>query len=55
MPQPVLNVTDPYEEGYTNEGSDILRFVVYVETDHDTDLDNKADLVKGSQPLYPGM
>ncbi len=29
-----------------NHDSDILRFCVYVETDHDTDGDGKADLVK---------
>ena len=29
-----------------NHESDILRFCVYVETDHDTDGDGKADLVK---------
>jgi len=29
-----------------NKESDILRFCVYVETDHDTDGDGKADLVK---------
>jgi len=46
MPQPIYKVTDSMTDGYTNEGSDILRFVVYVETDYDTDLDNKRDLVK---------
>lgn len=46
VPQPIYNVTDSMAEGYTNEGSDILRFVVYVETDYDTDLDGKRDLVK---------
>ncbi len=34
------------DEDYTNEGSDILRFCVWVETDYDTDLDGKADLVR---------
>ena len=46
MAQPFLKVTDAQREDYTNEGSDILRFVVYVETDLDTDLDGKRDLVK---------
>ena len=31
---------------YNNEESDISRFVVYVETDYDTDGDGKKDLVK---------
>ena len=35
---------------YTNEGSDLLRFVVYVETDYDTDLDGKPDLIKTISP-----
>ena len=46
MLQPVLNWTDLRDEDYTNEGSDILRFCVWVETDYDTDLDGKADLVR---------
>ena len=46
MLQPVLSWTDLQDEDYTNEGSDILRFCVWVETDYDTDLDGKADLVK---------
>ena len=46
MLQPVLQWSDLRAENYTNEGSDILRFCVWVETDHDTDLDGKADLVK---------
>lgn len=33
-------------ENYTNEGSDIYRFCVYVETDYDTDADGMDDLVK---------
>ncbi|MCR5651238.1 MAG: hypothetical protein K6F86_08680 [Lachnospiraceae bacterium] len=41
--QPMLNYS-PSDSG--NEGSDILRFCVYVETDHDTDADGKNDLVK---------
>ena len=46
MLQPVLEWTDLRDEDYTNEGSDILRFCVWVETDYDTDLDGKADLVR---------
>ncbi len=46
MAQPVLEVTNLRNDDYTNEGSDILRFCVYVETDHDTDGDGKADLVE---------
>lgn len=44
--QPILEYTDLRDEDYTNDGSDILRFCVYVETDHDTDGDGKADLVE---------
>ncbi|WP_408071819.1 CocE/NonD family hydrolase [Butyrivibrio sp. JL13D10] len=43
---PMLNYSDRFDEYYTNEGSEIQRFCVYVETDHDTDNDGKADLVK---------
>ncbi|MCR4655401.1 MAG: prolyl oligopeptidase family serine peptidase [Lachnospiraceae bacterium] len=46
MAQPILEYTNLRAEDYTNEGSDILRFCVYVETDHDTDSDGKADLVE---------
>ncbi len=46
MLQPVFYVDSMMEENYTNEGKDILRFCVWVETDYDTDLDGKADLVK---------
>ena len=46
MAQPMLSWSDFRADPYTNEGSDILRFCVYVETDHDTDNDGKADLVK---------
>ncbi|MBO4904114.1 MAG: hypothetical protein J5367_02715 [Lachnospiraceae bacterium] len=46
MPQPMLEISDSKTADYTNEGSDILRFCVYVETDHDTDKDGMADLVK---------
>ena len=45
-PQPILEVSRMRVDDYTNEGSDILRFCVYVETDHDTDGDGLADLVK---------
>ncbi|MCR5402379.1 MAG: hypothetical protein K6E91_00970, partial [Butyrivibrio sp.] len=44
--QPILEYTNLRDAKYTNEGSDILRFCVYVETDHDTDGDGKADLVE---------
>ena len=40
---PILQYSD---RKTPNEESDILRFVVYVETDHDTDGDGMADLVK---------
>ena len=46
MAQPILKYTNLRDENYTNEGSDILRFTVYIETDHDTDGDGKADLVE---------
>ena len=46
MAQPILTYTNLRDEDYTNEGSDILRYCVYVETDHDTDGDGKADLVE---------
>ncbi len=46
MAQPILKYTNLRDEDYTNEGSDILRFTVYVETDHDTDGDGSADLVE---------
>ena len=36
----------PIGATYTNEKSKTLRFTVYVETDYDTDLDGKNDLVK---------
>ncbi|MER2150667.1 MAG: CocE/NonD family hydrolase [Candidatus Limivicinus sp.] len=44
--QPILEVSDLRDPDYSNENSDILRFCVYVETDHDTDSDGMADLVK---------
>ena len=43
MTMPMLNYSDPT---VPNEESEIQRFVVYVETDHDTDGDGLADLVK---------
>ena len=43
---PMLNYSDMRDAEYTNEGSDIKRFCVYVETDYDTDNDGMADLVK---------
>lgn len=45
--QPIFPFTrgdDP--EHYSYENSDIVRYVVYVETDYDTDGDGKPDLVK---------
>ncbi len=44
--EPMCNFSDMRDPYYTNEGSDILRFCVYVETDNDTDNDGMADLVK---------
>ena len=46
MTQQIASYTDPMKEDYTNEGSELLRFVVYVETDNDTDMDGKPDLAK---------
>lgn len=46
MLQPVFTFTDPLYMDYTNKGSDLLRFSVWVETDYDTDGDGKDDLVK---------
>jgi len=46
MMQPMLTYSFGRGEDYTNEGSDILRFCVYVETDCDTDNDGLNDLVK---------
>ena len=43
MAQPMLNYS-PYTA--SNDDSEIQRLCVYVETDHDTDGDGKADLVK---------
>ena len=46
MMQPILRFSDPRAANYSNADSDILRYCVYVETDHDTDNDGLADLVK---------
>lgn len=43
MAQPMLNYSTV---DTPNDKSDILRLCIYVETDHDTDGDGKADLVK---------
>ena len=46
MLQPVFTFTDPLYMDYTNKGSDLLRFSVWVETDYDTDGDDlKCDIV----------
>jgi len=52
MAQQIASYTDPMKEDYTNEGSELLRFVVYVETDNDTDMDGKPDLVKTIENIY---
>ena len=46
MAQPVFAYSDVFAKDYTNEKSELYRFVVYVETDYDTDRDGKCDLVK---------
>ena len=46
LAQQIAAYTDPMDLSYTNEGSELLRYVVYVETDLDTDMDGKPDLVK---------
>ena len=46
MAQPVIAYTNPQDPDYTNHDSEILRFAVYVETDYDTDMDGKPDLIK---------
>ncbi len=43
---PIFEFTDGKTEGYTNADSTIMRFCVYVESEHDTDLDGEMDLVK---------
>lgn len=45
--QPIFPYTSgAVEEGYSNDESDIIRYMVYVETNYDTDQDGKLDLVK---------
>ena len=51
MAMPFVRYTDPWEKDYSNENSEILRFAVWVETDLDTDLDGKPDLVKAMVQL----
>ncbi len=46
MAQPIVQYSDPWDPAYSNEESEILRFVVYVETDYDTDMDGMPDLIK---------
>ena len=47
MAQPIFPyTTGSVESGYSNEDSAIIRYVVYVETNYDTDDDGKLDLVK---------
>ena len=46
MAQPVFKYSKTSDTGYTNAGSELYRFAVYVETDYDTDRDGKYDLVK---------
>ena len=43
---PSVEFSNPRSSTYTNSGSEIIRFAVYVETDYDTDLDSKPDLIK---------
>ena len=46
MAQPVFKYSDARAEGYTNANSELWRFCVYVESDYDTDLDGKCDLMR---------
>jgi X-Pro dipeptidyl-peptidase len=46
MAQPVFRYSDARAEGYANADSELWRFCVYVESDYDTDLDGKCDLMK---------
>ena len=46
MTKPIINYSDSTDKNYSNGNSEILRFCVYVESDYDTDLDGKPDLVK---------
>ena len=44
--KPLYPFTDQFDEGmYSDETSYIKRFPVYVETDHDTDMDGRRDLI----------
>ena len=45
--QPFVKLEEEsYWESYSNRGKSVLMFMVYVETDYDTDLDGKPDLIK---------
>ncbi|MCR4612014.1 MAG: leucine-rich repeat protein [Lachnospiraceae bacterium] len=44
--QQVIEYSDPGTGDYSNNNSEIIRFCVYVESDYDTDMDGKRDLVK---------
>ena len=46
MAQPVFKYSNARDEGYANQNSELWRFCVYVESDYDTDLDGKCDLIK---------
>ena len=46
MARQIVSYTSAQDLNYSNDASEILRFVVYVETDYDTDLDGKPDLIK---------
>ena len=46
MAQHVFAYSDVHASGYTNAASELYRFIVYVETDYDTDCDGKCDLVR---------
>ena len=46
MARQIVSYTSAQSLDYSNAKSEILRLVVYVETDYDTDLDGKPDLIK---------
>ena len=46
MARQIVSYTSAQSLDYSNADSEILRLVVYVETDYDTDLDGKPDLIK---------
>ena len=46
MAQQVFAYSDVHASDYTNATSELYRFIVYVETDYDTDCDGKCDLVR---------